>query len=529
MLPVNKQELYNDTLKLTQQNNFEKICTNLEILGADVEDPRLLELFQKMQVLQTEIEGHVKRLVKGSPFVGLPPDCLARIFCNLSLYNIFRCFVVCKGLNEKMKTDGFSGLIYHHYFPKHPIPEFLNCYDACRRAANKNRLVDAPPHHIVQLRSTFLTVHNGHFFDAYGGDIESLVLKTRERVKRSSMGEVSDVCSILHGEEFYLAGVFFNGKTRLMAWDLKKLQCLHEFKYTSENIRICCLGASGRILYAGLANGLTVAWDVNSREQLHSFKKNDHRVTCLLPLKNKLYSGLEDGTIEIWDLNGPNQPTYEGIFSCPGTEIKSLIAFHKTLCCTTSDRENGELRFYDLDAKNCFRIYDKMKFTCPPIIVGEKLYSGFSRGLTEAGVMVFDKTGQCLQTVKTPDPLLIINNLAVYDGELFSLSTPSHRTLELLSSWNLTSEYLSLVELAQLFREKNEDKKEEAIAKAMEQFSNLPQDVKNEIYGKLYLILRPFQNDYLGCAEHAFHGQYGLSSTPEQKARAIENYAARDL
>jgi hypothetical protein len=31
-------------------------------------------------------------------------------------------------------------------------------------------------------------------------------------------------------------------------------------------------------------------------------------------------------------------------------------------------------------------------------------------------------------------------------------------------------------------------------------------------------------NEYWGCAEDAFLDQYGLSSTPEQKAQAIEKY-----
>lgn len=59
---------------------------------------------------------------------------------------------------------------------------------------------------------------------------------------------------------------------------------------------------------------------------------------------------------------------------------------------------------------------------------------------------------------------------------------------------------------------------------AIGRFSRMPARARNAIYGKLYDILKPFANDYWGCSEDAFHDRRGQSSTPEQKAQAIEAY-----
>lgn len=55
-------------------------------------------------------------------------------------------------------------------------------------------------------------------------------------------------------------------------------------------------------------------------------------------------------------------------------------------------------------------------------------------------------------------------------------------------------------------------------------FTALPQDAKNEVYGKLYEIMQPSVH-YWGWGEDAFHDQNGLISTDQQKIAAIQSYA----
>lgn len=64
------------------------------------------------------------------------------------------------------------------------------------------------------------------------------------------------------------------------------------------------------------------------------------------------------------------------------------------------------------------------------------------------------------------------------------------------------------------------------VEEAMDRFSRMPKKAREAIYGKIYHILKPFKNDYWGCGEDAFLNRNGQSSTPEQKAQAIEAYLA---
>lgn len=77
-----------------------------------------------------------------------------------------------------------------------------------------------------------------------------------------------------------------------------------------------------------------------------------------------------------------------------------------------------------------------------------------------------------------------------------------------------------LRKLAYLFKVKPDDREH-----VMKKFMLLPVEVRGRAYYQMYLLLKrnPDFKDYPNCGEHAFHDQYGLSSTPEEKAEALEN------
>lgn len=62
----------------------------------------------------------------------------------------------------------------------------------------------------------------------------------------------------------------------------------------------------------------------------------------------------------------------------------------------------------------------------------------------------------------------------------------------------------------------------------MERFLELPQATRDGIYEELSNIVK-HSNHYSGWGEHAFHDQHGVSSTREQKIKAIQNYFARPV
>ena len=67
----------------------------------------------------------------------------------------------------------------------------------------------------------------------------------------------------------------------------------------------------------------------------------------------------------------------------------------------------------------------------------------------------------------------------------------------------------------------------EVVKTAMERFARIPKRARDKVYQELDLILKASNPDYSGCAEYAFQDKKGQSSTPMQKARAIENYLAK--
>ncbi len=60
-------------------------------------------------------------------------------------------------------------------------------------------------------------------------------------------------------------------------------------------------------------------------------------------------------------------------------------------------------------------------------------------------------------------------------------------------------------------------------ADAMDLFARMPQAQREGVFGEIYRLVR-FNRDYWGCAEDAFYHRNGQSSTPNQKAEALQNY-----
>ena len=68
--------------------------------------------------------------------------------------------------------------------------------------------------------------------------------------------------------------------------------------------------------------------------------------------------------------------------------------------------------------------------------------------------------------------------------------------------------------------------------KALDTFKDrikiLPLVIRNEIYGALYEI-QTFQNDYFGCAKHAFLGEHKLNCTVGKRVEAIHRYLLKEV
>jgi hypothetical protein len=156
-------------------------------------------------------------------------------------------------------------------------------------------------------------------------------------------------------------------------------------------------------------------------------------------------------------------------------------------------------------------------------ISGDKLISGSNDGT----IKIWDlrtnnlRTNTCLTTLQW-HRRDTIRSLAISRDKLISGSSDNTTKI-----WKFDAKHTVVFEeLARLLESPDED----LIQQAMDRFSRMPKAAKHQIYGELYKILKPLnliQNDYWGCAEHAFHNIHGQSSTPLQRAQAIRNYVSK--
>jgi WD40 repeat protein len=232
---------------------------------------------------------------------------------------------------------------------------------------------------------------------------------------------------------------------------------------------IGCMAASKEKLFLGTQEGEILVLDIKTGSLLNTLAMNVWMISCLAVSENKLIASNQDGDITIWDIDIKNR--LHSLTHQQGYAIKSLVVAN-----------NG------------------------------KLFSASSN----CSIKIWNiSTGECLNTLETHASSL----LCVVDKKIFSGSY-SDRKIRVCDFSESHSSILA--NSAELLREGDH-----AVRIAMAQFDALPVDVKNAIYGEMYQLLKPFDNDYFGCGRHAFHNEHGLSSTRQQQAQAIENYLAK--
>jgi WD40 repeat protein len=290
----------------------------------------------------------------------------------------------------------------------------------------------------------------------------------------------------------------------------------------------------------------------------------------------RIICGCDSGKIMIYDLESmgfittltdPSIKREQPLGLCVAGE--KLIS---TRCCETREisTSNGTRRdrdtaidIWNLKTGKCQKTFIKKHFypTCAPVIAGDKLILGVD--MKDMRPLVFDlENGQDLTPLNEELDQMKVDSLAIVGDKLICAARSQ------LSIWDLESgKYLAtfqerferfdsnsliakgsqlifsdttnsinilnfdvsdeklLQEITDAFREDFKYNMKKRIA--TDRFSRMPQETKNKIYGKLYEIIKHrLINDYWGCAEHAFHDQYGQSASNSEKAKAIENYLA---
>ncbi len=315
--------------------------------------------------------------------------------------------------------------------------------------------------------------------------------------------------ALSNGKLFARSYVYALNSGTITVWDLKTHECLDTLA-TSVPAGTHLTFANGK-RYCLSHDGVST-WDVETKEKEFFELPNIRDTSSLTAADKTLFTvpsidGEPDNTILVWDLQkkecirtlwdglGPitHLSNAEGklFYACNNDTI--IIRDLKTLDCLCTIKLNG-IRSLALASGKLFAVSSGKESFSEPITMWDP------------------ETGHCLHTYKNRCQIF---SLAAAEGKLY-LAIPSLdiQILDLKATHR---------EVFEQFADQFDSGKRRKIARAMDRFSRMPRNERGRVYHAMYELLKP-SNDYYGCGEHAFHDQYGLSSTPQQKAQAIRNY-----
>ncbi len=369
--------------------------------------------------------------------------------------------------------------------------------------------------------------------------------------KKTLIGHAWSVTSLVLTKEGNLISTDTSGTIKI--WNLETWTCTNTFSALASPVSSNIILHKGSLI-AGYSNGSIKIWDLQTglcKNTLSDYKAKVH--SLVLTKEGKLISGSADGSIRIWNLENGDCETLEenknGICSLILSREGKLIASY----------EGGTIKMWNLDSGLCemglkehytaadlhlsnegklvsngslgpIKVWDLEKCCCERTLEGNQ--SHFTslcftlEGKLIAGdwggtIKVWDiERGVCEMTINThkKSQFLSLTN----DGKLII----GDSTRELIILDFKASHSAVFEELAELFEETLLESQIDPKS-VMERFLRMPAHARGQIYGELDKILKSVNDTCSGSAEHAFHDQEGLSSTPGQKAQAIRNYLSQ--
>ncbi len=363
-----------------------------------------------------------------------------------------------------------------------------------------------------------------------GDDIVDLCLKDKKIITASSEGVImiwsleTGACEkTLEGDPDGISalrltrdGMLLSGgrKGKIMVWDLENGICKKSMAGHGSVIMSLISTKSGKVV-SGSHRGVLAIWDLSTGVCEKALRGHQEDVTSLvLTDDGKLVTGSVDRKIKLWDL--PSGRLKKTIGETQGP-ILSLSLTKGGQLISSSGYGDSVIEIWKMENGRCVKT---LKGTQGPIVSFCRTKQGkFISGDSGGTIKVWDlETGACENTIDGDRSGFALSLILTEDHKLLSAS---HRgRIKVFDFSALKREIFK--ELALGFEEDAPGP-----ARAMQRFLRMSGEERGKIYGELYELLKPFQNDYWRCAEHAFHDQHGLSSTFQQKAQAIRNYLNR--
>jgi hypothetical protein len=407
------------------------------------------------------------------PVMEMPFDIFVEILKRVTRQDVGTCQLVCRQWNQLFGNQVVWRNLLESHFPLYRIPKEMQNF---QEAYKDQYLLDFNQingvYHTLEQNHVALeyghpyysTIYDGKFFCGYGDSLIRIWDFNTNMLLATLEGHKAPVYSLTISDNKLFSSSY---DETIKIWDLSTNKCLA----THENEGGSFTVFNGYKLYTlGSPDNTIEVFDLNTNKCLATLEGHTRPViiNSFAVSDDKLFSGSSDGTIKIWDLN-------------------------TNKCLATLGGHRAPINFLAISGS------------------GEKLFSSSS----DRTIKIWDlNTNECLTT------LYHLHNAIFFSNEKIFF----HAYGTKFEIWDFNAKHNDVfVEFMEMF----EGSRSIIPEQAMDRFSRMPKAARNKIYGELYKILKAsnlIQNDYWGCAEHAFHDIQGQSSTFAQKAQAIRNY-----
>ncbi len=438
-------------------------------------------------------------------------DIFTQFLTHSRAQEIGACASVCREWKQMLMSNEVWRILFCCHFPSVNVEPIMHFKEAYHYLTNVTNAVYAS--HTLQgheSRVNSLVIADGKLFSGSDDDtIKVWEIKTGKCLA-TLKGHEAEVLSLVIADEKLFSGSFDN---TIKVWEIKTGKCLATLKGHDGSVRSLVLD-DGKLFSGSFDNTIKV-WEIKTGECLATLNGHENTVFSLAIDGDRLFSCSGDKTIRVWDLK-----TYNSLAILKGHEacVNSLAIDDGRLFSCSEDKT---IRGWDLKTYNHLATLESHEDYVVSLSTAHgMLFSGSG----DSTINVWDiKTYKKLATLYLPTPEGgedgdSVSSLAVTsDGTLYSGS----EEVGTIRVWNFTADHNTIFQEIATLLESGDG---QAAEHAVDRFQQMPKTAKNAIYGKLYEILKPFANDYEGCAEDAFFNEEGQSSTYAQIAQAIRDY-----
>ncbi len=453
------------------------------------------------QITTTQTTSRALPIIpQNAPILQIPSDCLTQIFANLNFWQIGPSILVCRQWRHLLEDDGGWESLFRYHFPD----------DVSNATKNFKKAY--------------------HYYSNLAAGVYASCSLDKH---------YSPVCCVVSISDNEFVSHAWDGTIKV--WDLKTKRCTYTFQELEREAGAFAI--SNKTLFAGCEDGTIKIWDLETKNCTGTLPGHQEMVKAVAISDETLIAGLRDGTITIWDLK--SKSCTARIQAHPG-EVRDLAISNNQIF--SSGYWDCQIKVWDLKTKSCTANFQGNVF----MVFDEKLFAGSNSG--EGPIKIWDlKTGSCMTTLKGGEDG--VHHLAISNGMLFALcqngttqvynltkgshmtTLPGAHSIAISNSKLVLGQGSGMIEIRDFTADHDEIL--EGMAESLEgtekirardaifPFSNMPKKVKDKVYGRLYeLIKSRLTNDYWGCAEHAFHSQYGQGAEDSERAQAIRLYLA---